>query len=115
MSSPERCDGISRRGLLRVGGLSALGLGLGDYFRLQRLCGAENAPAAKAKACILVWLDGGASHLETFDPKPEAPAEVRGPLKTVATKLPGVRFSEDLSRTAGLLDKLAVILSLIHI
>ena len=112
MSSPERCDGISRRGLLRVGGLSALGLGLGDYFRLQRLCGAEDAPAAKAKACILVWLDGGASHLETFDPKPEAPAEVRGPLKTVGTKVPGVRFSEDLAQTAGLIDKLAVIRSM---
>ena len=112
MSSPERYDGISRRGLLRVGGLSALGLGLGDYFRLQRLCGAEGSPKVKAKACILVWLDGGPSHLETFDPKPESPAEVRGPLKTVATKLPGVRFSEDLSRTAGLLDKLAVIRSM---
>ena len=112
MFNPERCDGISRRGLLRVGGLSALGLGLGDYFRLQRLCGAENTLKAKAKACILVWLDGGPSHLETFDPKPEAPAEVRGPLKTVATKLPGVRFSEDLAQTAGLIDKLAVIRSM---
>ena len=80
MFNPLRCDGISRRGLLRVGGLSALGLGLGDYFRLQRLCGAEGSPKVKAKACILVWLDGGPSHLETFDPKPESPAEVRGPL-----------------------------------
>ena len=112
MSNLTRCDGGSRRDLLRVGGLSALGLGLGDYFRLQRLSGAEGSLRAKAKACILVWLDGGPSHLETFDPKPEAPAEVRGPLKTVATKLPGVRFSEDLARTAGLLDKLAVIRSM---
>ena len=111
-SDLQRCDGVSRRGLLRVGGLSALGLGLGDYFRLQRLYGAENTLKAKAKACILIWLDGGPSHLETFDPKPESPAEIRGPLKTVATKLPGVRFSEDLAQTAGLLDKLAVIRSM---
>ncbi len=106
-----RCDGYSRRDLLRVGGLTSLGLGLGNFFQMQRAMGSELKPA-KAKSCILLWLDGGPSHLETFDPKPDAPTEVRGPLDTVATKIPGVRFSECLSRTAAITDKLAVIRSM---
>ena len=52
-----------------------------------------NPLTATAKSCILVWLDGGPSHLETFDPKPDAPQEVRGPLKTIPTNLTGVRIS----------------------
>lgn len=107
----ERCDGFSRRDLLRIGGLTSLGLGLGNFFQLQRAMGSDSA-RAKAKSCILIWLDGGPSHLETFDPKPNAPAEVRGPLKSVATKIPGVRFSECLGRTAAIADKLAVIRSM---
>ncbi len=110
--SNSRCDGVTRRDLLRVGGLTALGLGLGDFFRLQQAVGAENPLTAKAKACILIWLDGGPSHIETFDPKPDAPDEVRGPLKTIATKLTGVRISECLERTAGVLDKMAIIRSM---
>ncbi len=114
-SFPERCDGLARRDLLRIGGLTALGLGLGDLFRLQRTAAAKNrSPGreAKAKSCILIWLDGGPSHLETFDLKPEAPAEVRGPLGSIATKLPGVRISECLPKTAAMLDKLAIIRSM---
>ena len=88
----RRCDGISRRDGIRVGGLTALGLGIGDLFRMQRLSADDtNKPVRRAKSCILIWLDGGPSHLESFDPKPDAPAEVRGPLSTISTNLPGVR------------------------
>lgn len=109
----ERCDGYARRDLLRVGGLTALGLGLGDFFRMQRAAAAVGGAAgeAKAKSCILIWLDGGPSHLETFDPKPDAPSEVRGPLQTIATSLPGVRISECLPNTAAMLDRLAIVRS----
>ena len=112
MNATKRCDGISRRDFLRIGGLAALGLGLGDFFHLQRAFAGNNTLTAKAKSCILIWLDGGPSHLETFDPKPDAPQEVRGPLKTIPTNVTGVRISECLERTAGIMDKIAVIRSM---
>ena len=108
-----RCDGIARRNFIRVGGLTALGLGMGSFFQLQRAMAAKASgeKAPKAKSCILIWLDGGASHLDTFDPKPRAPSEVRGPFASVSTKLTGVRISEHLPRTAKLMDRLALIRS----
>ena len=112
MNATKRCDGVSRRDFLRIGGLAALGLGLGDFFHLQRAFADNNILTAKAKSCILIWLDGGPSHLETFDPKPDAPQEVRGPLKTIPTNVTGVRISECLERTAGIMDKIAVIRSM---
>lgn len=72
--------------------------------------GDENNPTAKS--CILVWLDGGPSHLETFDPKPEAPAEVRGPLGVVRTTVPGMVFSEGMPQLAKLAHHLTVIRSM---
>ena len=109
----RRCDGISRRDGIRVGGLTALGLGIGDLFRMQRLSADDtNKPVRLAKSCILIWLDGGPSHLESFDPKPDAPAEVRGPLSTISTNLPGVRVGECLQNTAGIMDQLAVVRSM---
>ena len=115
MNSLERCDRFTRRDLMRVGGLTAFGLGLGDLFRIQRLAAQEQgipAKAGKAKSCILIWLDGGPSHLETFDLKPDAPAEVRGPLQSIGTTIPGVRISECLPKTAAMLDKVAIIRSM---
>ena len=108
-----RCDGIARRNFIRVGGLTALGLGMGNFFQLQRSMAAKSlsTKAPKAKSCIMIWLDGGASHLDTFDPKPKAPSEVRGPFASVSTKLAGIRVSEHLPRTAKLMDKLALIRS----
>lgn len=114
-SIERRCDGVLRRDLLRVGGLTALGFGLSDFFRIERATASESQPVARkstAKSCILIWLDGGPSHLETFDLKPDAPAEVRGPLTSTATKLPGVHISECLPRTAMMLDKMAIIRSM---
>ncbi|MDG2223328.1 MAG: DUF1501 domain-containing protein [Rubripirellula sp.] len=115
MRCSKRCDGVPRRSFVRVGGLSALGLGLGDLFRLQRANSSSplsnQGSAAKAKSCILIWLDGGASHLDTFDPKPQAPTEVRGPFGSVETSLPGVRISEHLPKTGQMMDNLALIRS----
>ena len=74
MEATKRCDGINRRDFLRVGGLAALGLGLGDFFHPQRAFAGSNILTAKAKSCILIWLDGGPSHLETFDPNSKWPA-----------------------------------------
>jgi hypothetical protein len=104
----SRCDGASRREMLRLGSLTALGLGLGDWFRLQ----AAETVKAKAKACILLWLDGGPSHLETFDLKPKAPAEVRGPFQPISTSVSGVQISELLPHTAKICDKLAIVRSM---
>ncbi|WP_153556750.1 DUF1501 domain-containing protein [Roseimaritima sediminicola] len=112
MNHLKRCVGVVRRDVLRIGGLSALGIGLGDFFRLRRAAAAETSPVAKAKSCILIWLDGGPSHLETFDPKPDAPREVRGPLDSIATGIAGVRLGECLQRTATIMDKMAIVRSM---
>jgi hypothetical protein len=99
---------MRRRDVLRLGGLTALGLGLPDLFRSR--ASAASRPA-KAKSCILLWLDGGPSHLETFDLKPDVPADVRGPFKPIPTKTPGVEVCELLPRTANVTDKFAIIRS----
>ena len=112
MKIVKRCDGISRRDFIRVGGLTALGLGLGDFFHLQSAFAAKNTLPARAKSCILIWLDGGPSHLETFDPKPDAPQEVRGPLNTIPTNITGIRISECFERTALLMDQIAIVRSM---
>ncbi|MEM9702908.1 MAG: DUF1501 domain-containing protein [Planctomycetota bacterium] len=114
-----RCDGVRRRDFVRVGGLSALGLGLADLARPRQATARGDGPVEdveparepRAKSCILIWLDGGPSHLESFDPKPDAPAEVRGPLGAIATTLPGVRLGECLERTARLTDQVALVRS----
>ncbi|MCH1495251.1 MAG: DUF1501 domain-containing protein, partial [Rubripirellula sp.] len=96
------------------------GFGLADWLKLQRLQAAQqtgvttlmsNGGRPSAKSCILIWLDGGPSHLETFDPKPEAPREVRGPLGAISTTVPGVRLGECLPKTAQVMDQVALIRS----
>jgi uncharacterized protein (DUF1501 family) len=100
------CRGVSRRSFLRIGSLSALGPALPDFLRLRA---ADKPPEAKAAACILLWMQGGPSHHDTFDPKPDAPAEVRGEFGTVATALPGVRLCEHLPRLARRTDLFSII------
>ncbi len=90
--SQTRCDGVTRRDLLRVGSLGLFGLSLVDLFRQQ--ASADNKIAPRAKSCILLWLDGGPSHLETLDLKPDAPSEVRGPFQPISTNVPGIQISE---------------------
>ena len=113
MKTNNYCDGITRRDFVRIGGLSAMGLGLGSFFGLQSAAAAQKlSTEAKAKSCILIWLEGGPSHIETFDPKPDAPSEVRGPLAAIGTNVSGIQLPECLERTAQVMDKIALIRSM---
>lgn len=92
-----------------MGSFGALGLSLSAWSGLPRL----GPPRRRtSRACILVWLDGGPSHLDTFDPKPDAPREVRGPFKPIRTSVPGLLFSELLPRTAQIAHHFTVIRSM---
>jgi uncharacterized protein (DUF1501 family) len=104
----QDCTGVSRREFLRIGGLSALGLTLPGFLRLQHLAAASGTPK-KSVRCILLWMQGGPSHHDTFDPKPEAPAEVRGEFNTIPTTLPGARLVEHLPFLARQTDKFSII------
>ena len=115
MSAHSNCLGIRRRDCLKLGLGAALGTGLVDLLRLRGTAYAtETALRTEAKSCILVWLDGGPTHYETFDPKPEAPSEVRGEYQAIDTKVTGMQFSEHLPKLASISDKLAVIRSIRH-
>src|SRR5262245_42153940 len=107
------CDGLSRRDLLRVGSLGFLGLG--DWFRLQEAQAATSTGGfGQAKACILLYLFGSPSQHDTFDPKPDAPVEVRGELKSIPTAMPGTRFCELLPKLARVCDRTTIVRSLTH-
>jgi hypothetical protein len=97
-------------------GLGTLaGGGLVSALRLQGMAAESGAaPAREADSCILIWLDGGPTHYETFDPKPLAPKEIRGEFQPIDTAVPGVQFSEHLVRLASIADKLAVVRSIRH-
>ncbi|MDG2382550.1 MAG: DUF1501 domain-containing protein [Pirellulaceae bacterium] len=113
MNTNRNCEGMSRRSCLQLG-LGAFGGGGLLSLMGLRAQAAKQTGATPETRCILIWLDGGPSHFETFDPKPEAPEEIRGELGTIGTKIPGVRFGEYLPRLAGITDKLAVIRSVQH-
>src|SRR5437764_6156868 len=104
------CQGISRRGFVQIGCLGAMGLSLPDLLQAQ----AVSKPAGKKRSVILLWLWGGPSHLDTFDPKPDAPLEYRGPFEPIATRVPGVRVCELLPGLARRADRFALIRSLHH-
>src|SRR5947209_12545382 len=89
----RNCDRISRRDCLRVGALTALGFSLGDLLRMEAAQAAGSA-APSADSVILLWLGGGMSQIDTFDPKPDAAPEIRGHFGVLPTKLAGVRFSD---------------------
>ncbi len=101
---------MNRREFLYTGLFGGLGLSMGDALKLQ----AESLITPKAQSVIHIFLPGGAAAQETWDPKPLAPSEYRGPLGSVPTIIPGVRFSEHLSKTAKIADKLTVIRSMTH-
>src|SRR5262249_22694260 len=107
-SEPSRlCNGISRRRFLSAGTLGVAGLTLGDVFRLKSH-GAVRAEATH-KAIIMVFMNGGPSHIDMYDPKPDAPAEIRGWFKAIPTNVPGIRFSELMPLQAKIADKLAIV------
>ena len=106
--------GISRRTLLQVGSLALGGLTLPGLLRLQARAGTGPSPGQSRKAVILIWQAGGPSHLDMYDLKPGAPAEVRGEFKPIATNVPGIQISEHLPHQARVMDKLAILRSAYH-
>src|ERR1041384_4755421 len=101
------CDGISRRDFLRVGGLAALGLTLPGFLRA-----AEAMPKPhKDVSCILLWMGGGPSHIDTFDPKPQAPQEIRGVFGAIPTNVSGIQLSDKRPKLAKQMDKFSIIRS----
>src|SRR5262245_8073580 len=104
------CDGLSRRDLLHVGALAPLGLSLPAWAAARTPGGADAGGGfGKAKRCLLLYLWGSPGQVDTFDPKPDAPEEVRGVLRTIPTSLPGVRVVEVFPRTARLLGRITLL------
>src|SRR5437870_2932002 len=100
----------SRRRLLQVGGAGLLGLGLPELLRAR----AASAGRSQADACLFIVQYGGCSHLDTFDLKPDAPEDIRGPYSPIATPVPGLKVSAMLPRLAGLADRYCLIRAMTH-
>ncbi len=119
MSKPRyNCAGLGRRDFLQLGLGATAGLSFTDLLRL-RADAAETAkaagkPSGKRVNVIMIWQDGGPSHYESFDPKPDAPSEIRGEFKSIKTAVPGIHFSECVPELAKVADKFTVLRSLAH-
>lgn len=109
-SATKNCQGITRRTALKAGFCGLLGLSLADMLKLQ----ARATETSRNKSVILMWLDGGPSHMETYDPKPEAPTEYRGPYGVINTNVPGIRIADILPRHARHADKMVFLRSMHH-
>src|SRR6266851_2402129 len=103
---------MGRRTFLKIGGLGLGGFGLPQLLRAE--AGRKGGHKATAKNVILLFQFGGPSHLDTFDPKPNAPREIRGEFAAISTKVPGIQVSEHLPRLARVADKYALIRSVHH-
>jgi hypothetical protein len=103
------CDGISRREFLKIGGLALGGLALTDVLKAEAQAGIRSSH----KAIIMVYLPGGPPHQDMFDLKPDAPSEIRGEFKPIKTKVPGIEICELMPKIAGMMDKFAIIRSLV--
>src|SRR5882672_281773 len=119
MDGPNRnCEGVARRDFLKLGIGAFAGLGFVDLIQ-QRVLAKQIALAAGQSSpanvnCILIWLDGGPSHYESFDPKPDAPTDIRGDLKPIKTAVPGLHFCEVIPKLAKVADKFTTIRSVCH-
>ena len=107
------CDGASRRDFIKIGALGLGGFMLPDLLRVRAAAAAQGNPTRNTSV-VWLWLGGGPSHIETFDPKPDAPVEFRSTVGHVATCLPGVRFGGVFPKLAQNADKLAVLHSFAH-
>lgn len=103
------CDGVSRRNFLKIGALGLGGLTLPDIFRAEASAGSKNSH----KAVIMIFLPGGPSHQDMFDLKTDAPSEIRGEFKPIKTNVPGIQICEHLPMLAGMMDKMAIIRSIV--
>src|SRR5947209_262393 len=102
------CDGLSRRSFLRLGALAMGGLSMPSLLRAE-----ERGGRASAKSVSMVYLSGGLSHHDSFDLKPDAPSDIAGEFRPIATRVPGIRIGEHLPRLASIMDKLAVVRSIV--
>jgi uncharacterized protein (DUF1501 family) len=115
MATPRRCPGtLGRRAFLHAGLTGLTTLALPELFRLEAQASAAGTGIARRKSIIVLWLWGGPSHMETFDLKPDAPAEYRGEFRPIATNVPGITISEHLPMLARHADKFSLIRSLHH-
>src|SRR3954449_4996353 len=110
------CDGFTRRELLRVGGIGLMGLSIPNLLALREAqAGQESSGSAgafgKAKSVIFLFLQGGPSHIDIWDPKPDAPDNIRGSFKPIPTKIPGCQISETMPLLAQQLDKATLVRS----
>jgi hypothetical protein len=115
-SNRRACDALSRRDMIQAGGASVLGLGLADLLRAAENPGQTHLLPGfgQAKNVILLFLYGGVSQLDTLDPKPGAPEDIRGPFSPIATSLGGVQISENLPRLAKMMDRVSLVRSMSH-
>ncbi len=111
MTIHKNCEGLRRRDCLSLGLGALLGGGLVSALGSRATAAGQSK---KPTGCILIWLDGGPSHIEMFDPKPTAPAEVRGEFQPIETKVPGIFFSENMERLAAINDKFTIVRSVCH-
>src|SRR5262245_3585987 len=109
--SQKDCESVSRRDMLRLGALGAMGLGLPGVLRAEHAAKAAGKAINDKRSVIVLWMQGGPSHIDTFDPKPEAPAEIRGEFGLAKTCVPGVSICEHLPKLAKNLDKYSIIRS----
>jgi len=110
----DHCDGVARRDFLRLGALAPIGLSMGHLLGAKSAFAAGENGKGKAKSVILVYLGGGLSHHDSFDPKPDAPSEIRGKYHTIKTNVPGLHVGELLPEMARTMDKVALIRSGSH-
>src|SRR5262249_15622330 len=107
------CERFYRRDFLKVGTAGLLGLTLPDVLRHESQA-APGKPRAKANGVILLWLGGGPATIDMWDLKPDAPDSIRGEFKPIPTRAPGVQICEHLPKTAGVMDRCALVRSLQH-
>jgi hypothetical protein len=111
----RNCAGIPRRDFLQVGLGAMMGLGFADVLRCRAATALANGKTSPDQVnCILIWLDGGPTHYESFDPKPDAPKEIRGEFKPISTSVPGIQFCEIVPNLAKVAHKMTVIRSIHH-
>ena len=111
MGAHTNCESVTRRDSIRLGLGALIGGGLIDALRLRGLASSGDG-RGRATRCILIWMDGGPSHYETFDPKPGAPSEIRGKFDPIATKVPGISFSQHMTRLATVAAILLIVFCL---
>ena len=110
----RNCEGVSRRDCIRMGLSGIIAGGLTGAIRARANASQSSGSKRQADACILVWQDGGPSHYETFDPKPDAPVEIRGEYRPIATQTPGIHFSQPMQKLAAISNDLAIVRSIRH-